>query len=181
MNRKHLAALLIGLCILGFVYLTQLMRDKLGDLLRESEQARQSAQDANNSVLIETRQLEDLRTSSTDLIRFLDAWEPYFTALNTARGAELAVSTRIKEANLITLAQRFDVTTNRGDSTIPQVVRTNLIIEDDYVKTINWLGRMEEEIPTLRIANLRLAKGQLANEVRAELILETPLAAPNAR
>lgn len=175
MNRKQIAVLLVGLCIIGFVQGTLWMQDQLGVLLRQSDQARQAAKDAANSVLIETRQLDDLRNSSADLIRFLDAWEPYFTALNTARGAELAVSTRIKEANLITLSQRFDVTSNRGDSTIPQVVRTNLIIEDDYVKTMNWLGRMEEEIPTLRIVSLRLAKGQLANEVRAELILETPL------
>lgn len=55
-------------------------------------------------------------------------------------------------------------------------MRASLTIEDKYAKTINWLGRIKQEIPILRIATMRQTKGQLTNDVRLVIVPEIPLA-----
>lgn len=178
MNNKHLAAIIIFLFIAGLIQGTLWMQGHLNSRLKEEESARTAANGIANQVMQERKLLTSLKTSTKEMIAFLIAWEPYFISLNTPNAAELAISTRIKDAKLLTLSQRYENVAVKGDPTIPRAMRANLIIEADYIQTLNWLGRMETEIPTLRIANLRLTKGQGGNDIKAELVLELPLATP---
>lgn len=178
MNSKQVAAIVVVVVILVFVQATLWMKNHSDVQVKEEGRAKSGANTAATQVLTERRQLEGLKNSTKEMIRFLEAWQPYFEALNTPQSAELAISMRIKEANLLTLGQRYEVAAAKGVSTIPKVMRANIIIEDDYAKTLNWLGRSEVEIPTLRIASMRLSKGQLPNDIKAELVLEVPLANP---
>ena len=176
MNNKHIAALLVGLAILGVVQGTLTVKKNLAAVQTAEQKARTDAQNASTQVQKEQLDLQNLRNSTRQLITFLDAWEPFFTTINTPEGAELAISTRLKEDNLMTLAQRYQPGGVQGSTAIPRSMRANLTIEDDFARTLNWLGRVEQQIPTLRIATMRLAKGQLANDVRIELVTEIPLA-----
>ena len=181
MNKKHLAVLLVGLLIAGFVQGTLWMNKRLTAMQLEETTAATAATQAAARVAQEQKTLLTLKEGSSPLIDFLNAWEPYFQALNTPQSAELGVSMRIKEAGLVTLAQRYESATNRNDATIPRLMRVTLTIEDNYTKTLNWLGMLENEIPTMRISNLRLSKGQLADDIRMEVVLEIPLATGSAR
>ncbi len=180
MNSKHLSLLVVGLAILGLFQLTFWMKDTLAEMQKEEATARSSAEGAASQVLQERNNLSQLRLSSHDLIVFLNAWEPYFANLNTPESSELNISMRIKEEGLVTLAQRYELVPNKGDANIPRLMRANLVIEDDYASTLNWLGRMESNLPILRTSNLRMTKGQSGNDVKLEVVLEVPLARPPA-
>lgn len=179
MNNKHLGAVIVVLLIVGLVYGTLWMKDQLDTMKAEEQAAADAARQAATLLTQERNTLIALQETSRDLIEFLNSWEPYFESVNSPQAAELGVSMRIKDAALITLAQRYESVPTRGDPTIPRVMRVTLTIEDDYIKTINWLGSLEAEMPTLRIANLRLTKGQMANDIKLELVLEIPLATPS--
>ncbi len=176
MNSKQIAAIFVVVIMLIFVQATIWIKNHSDVRSKEEDKAKSAANTAAMQVLTETRQYDALKVSTKEMIRFLEAWSPYFNALNTPQSAELAISMRIKEANLLTLGQRYEVASTKGDPTIPKVMRANLIVEDDYAKTVNWLGKLEVEIPTLRISNMRLSKGQLSNDIKAELVFEVPLA-----
>lgn len=176
MNKKHLALLVVGLLIAGCIQGTLWMNKRLDAMTQEETKAASAAQQALNLLNQERTALRTLEEGSKPLIDFLNAWEPHFQSLNTPQSAELGISMRIKEAGLVTLAQRYEGVSTRGDTTIPRVMRVTLTIEDNYAKTINWLGQLESEIPTMRIANLRLSKGQIANDIRMDVVLEIPLA-----
>ena len=180
MSSKHLAVLLVGLMILGLSQLTFLMRDRLADVQKEDTSAREAAENAAAALINERNSLSTLRAGSHDLIMFLNAWEPYFSTMNTPESAELNISMRLKEAGLVTLAQRYELVPNRGDTNIPRIMRANLVIEDDYAATLNWLGGIESKLPTLRVSNLRLTKGQAGNDIRLEVVFEVPLVRPGS-
>ena len=99
------------------------------------------------------------------------------------------MSALIKQAGLILLAQRFEVVPNKSDTsvpssadeTVPQIVRAHLTIEDDFIKSINWLGELESKLPSARISNLELARGQSGNDLRMNLVVDVPLARPPAQ
>jgi hypothetical protein len=86
------------------------------------------------------------------------------------------------------MAQRFEVVPNKSgtsvpnasNATIPQIVRAHLTIEDDFIKTINWLGDLESKLPSARITSLALARGQSGNDLRMDLVVDVPLAIPRA-
>lgn len=178
MNRKHLAALLVALLSAACVYGTMWTKDRLSAMQNSEQAAKSKAEQAAADLTRELGELSALRNRSEPLIRFLEAWEPYFAGINTPQSAELGISMRVKEDGIITLAQRYEPVALRGEQTIPRVMRANLTIEDDFARALNWLGKIESQIPTLRISTLRLTKGQRVNDIKQEVVLDIPLARP---
>lgn len=176
MNQKHIAALIVGLCILAFVQTTLWMKDRLAAMVKQEQAASAAAQKAANEEIQERKKLEALTLSSSELISFLEAWEPFFSSMNTPQAAEFGISNRLKSSNLVTLSQRYESAALKDGGVIPRVMRANLTIDDNYARTLNWLGQIEKEIPTLRVSSLRISRGQTAGDIRADLVLEVPLA-----
>jgi hypothetical protein len=59
---------------------------------------------------------------------------------------------------------------------MPSAVRASIVLEDDYAKTVNWIGEMERKLPLARMTSCRLTGGDNGRQVHAEVILEVPLA-----
>lgn len=175
MNRKHLACLVVVLGIVAFVQTTLWMRNKLADSQEAEEKVRGEAQTAAVALQTEQVNLTNLKNQSSDLIEFLNTWRPHFETIDSPEGGELNISMRIKEAGLVALSQRYEVAANKADSTIRRIVRAHLTFEDDYVETLNWLGLMESRLPSLRVGSAKITRGQNANEIRMELVLELPI------
>lgn len=184
MNHKHLAAIVILLaCVLvvqGVLSFNKTVADKKAAAAR----ARQTAELSAITLRAQRNVLEDLRAKTADLLTYLDAWEPHLARLSTADAGEVNINALLKQADLLLLSQRFELTTNQSggsvpsaaNETIPQIVRAHLTIEDDFVKSINWLGELESKLPTARLSNLEIARGQSGNDVRMNVVVDIPLA-----
>ena len=175
MNNKHIACGIVALFIVVLVQLTLWVQGNRTKAQGEAGSTQQSEADANAQLTQERSQLGELRRKSEDLIEFLKIWEPYFSTVDNPQGAEVNFSKQIKEANLINLAQRFELTPLKGNDSIPKTMRAYLTFEDDYARLLNWLGDLEVKMPTLRTSSVRLAKGTRANDLRMEVVLDQPL------
>jgi len=187
-NHKHIACLaILFLCIVIFQGVS-MVRTRATAMKAAAESAERSANDAAVALRIQRATLEDLKLKTSDLIEFLDAWEPHLARLSTAESGELNVNALVKSYGLILLAQRFELTPNNSNNgvpstangTIPQLVRAHLTIEDDFIKTLNWLGEVESKLPTSRISSLDIARGQSGNDVHMNVVVDIPLAVPRA-
>lgn len=175
MNSKHIACGIVAILIVLLVQLTLWVQGNRTKVENEATAAQQAASDANAQLNQERTQLSQLRRQSADLMEFLRIWQPYFATIDSAQSAEVNLSMRIKEANLVNLAQRFEQTPVKGNASIPTTLRGFLTFEDDYTRLMNWLGDLEVKMPTLRTSSIRLAKGTRANDLRMEIILDQPL------
>ena len=175
MNNKHVACAIVAMLILALVELTLWVQGNRTKVQNEAGAAQQAQADANARLAQEQSQLGELRRQSTDLIEFLRIWQPYFTTIDNAQSAEINLSMRIKDANLVNLAQRFEQTPVKGNASIPNTMRAYLTFEDDYTRLMNWLGDLEVKMPTERTSSVRLSKGTRANDLRMEIVLEQPL------
>lgn len=189
MNQKHIACLLIlFLCALT-VQGVMMVRKRAVNMQAAAKTAQRDAEAAGVALRAQSAISDDLARKSSDLLKYLDAWEPHLSRFTTQESGELDVSALIKQAGLILLAQRFEVLPNKpntsvpnaADGTIPQIVRAHLTIEDDFIKSINWLGELESKLPSARISNLELARGQSGNDLRMNLVVDVPLARPRAK
>ncbi len=175
MNSKHISCAIIALFIVLLVQFTLWVQGHSRKVQTEAEDAQRAESDATTQLSMENNQLADLRRRSADDIEFLRIWQPYFLTFDTAQSAEVNFSMRVKEANLVNLAQRFEPVPVKGNASIPNALRAYLTFEDDYARLLNWLGEVETNMPTVRTSSLRLSKGTRANDLRVEVILEQPL------
>lgn len=175
MNSKHISCGIVALFIVVLVQLTLWVQGHRTKVQNEAGAAEQAEANANAQLNQERSQLSELRRQSTDLIEFLRIWQPYFTTIDSAQSAEVNLAMRIKEANLVNLAQRFESAPVKGNASIPSMLRGFLTFEDDYARLMNWLGDLEVKMPTVRTSSVRLSKGTRENDLRMEIVLEQPL------
>jgi len=176
MNNKHIALLIVALMAFGLVQATLWVRDKR-DAEHKKVAAKASEENSKNQQLqIERTQLAALNQSSEGLLRFLEAWQPYFDSVGSAQSAEAAFTMKAKEGNLLSVSQRFEQAAIANNPSLTNALRVHVTFEDKYVALLNWLGRVEKEYPTLRITSLRLARGTRAGDLRMEISMEQPLA-----
>ena len=82
----------------------------------------------------------------------------------------------VKSGQVFATSQRTEVLSNDKDNGfIPKRLRAHLIIQDEYSKTLNWLGNLEESLPSSRLSNYRLTRGLSGNDVQLEITLDWPL------
>jgi len=175
MNSKHIACGIIALLILALIQLTLWAQNNRIKVQREAADAQMAEEDASTQLLREQSQLSDLRRQSADLIEFLRIWQPYFLTIDNPQSAEVNMSMRVKDANLLSLSQRFETAPVNGNASIPSSVKALLTFEDDYVRLMNWLGQIEVQMPTIRTSSIRLSKGTRASDLRMEVTLEQPM------
>lgn len=175
MSNKHLACAVVVVLIICLVQGSVWMNNRMLKVQTEAKAAGQKVDTASLRLALERRQLSELRSSSSKLIEYLKVWQPFFDAVDSPQTAELKISLRIKEENLTSLSQRYEVVGQPANHSLPYIMRAYLTFEDDYAHLLNWLGQVESQVPTMRIGTLRLSKGTGANDLRMELTLEQPL------
>ncbi len=178
MNHKHLALIVVGLFAFLIIQGSLWIRGKR-DATASSELKMASQEDnARQQLAVETANLARLQHSSRETIQFLDVWQPHFEAINTAQGAEVNFTMRIKNGNLVSLNQRYDQASLKAGSALPNALRAFVTFEDDYALLLNWLGSLEADMPTVRVDSMHLSKGTRPGDLRMELVLEQPLLKP---
>jgi len=174
MNRKHLAAIIVTLLIVVFFQLSMTIRARLSKIEKELLDAETSANSAAALLVGEQAALKNMQDNSAEMLEFLNRWGDAMSIFDTPDSGELAVAARVKDAELVTLSQRFEVTKNQNES-IPRLIRAHLTFEDDYAKTLNWIGAIESEFPSSRVTSLKIIRGETGNDIRATLVLDLPL------
>jgi hypothetical protein len=176
MSKKHVACVVLIVVIAIVFQITMTINQRMQKMKGEAERAKNKVAATTNQLNIERNQLAGLKRSSQSLIDYLGIWQPYFRAVDSAQNAELKISLQVKEDNLVSLSQKYDVISNKGNSYIPQIMRSQLTFEDDYARLLNWLGQIEAKLPTLRTSRIRLVRGTGENDLKMDLVLEQPLA-----
>jgi len=175
MNNKHVACGIVIFLIICLAQGTLWMNRRMQKMQKDEATARQQTNISSMQLQREQRELTDLRTNSRSLINYLQTWQPYFDEVDSPQSAELKISLKIKEDNLVNLSQRYEVVAQKNNRSLPYVMRAHVTFEDDYARLLNWLGQIEAQVPTMRIGSVRVAKGTGPNDLKMDLILEEPV------
>ena len=178
MNNKHIALILVGLITFLVIQGILWVRGEKDKIMLKADGLRADLATQEQIALIGKNQYLSLEASSRDLTKFLADWETALRQFPTRDSAEAQFITRIREANLATISQRFEVVQGKPSSAIPQALRARVTFEDNYANLLNWLGGMEEQLPTLRVSELKISRGTRAQDVRLEASLDHPIYKP---
>ena len=175
MNGKKIACIVLMMIIGAVTYAAQIVHQKADAKRKEAEDAlteTSTAQDALNMADVET---EKLRAETDDLRRFMQAWTPYAQRMQTQSEVEEVVLASLRNANMLILSQKFEMKASGTTPVLPKSVRASLVLEDQYARTLNWLGELERRLPLARITSCRLSGGDNSAQVHAEVTMEVPL------
>lgn len=176
MNDRKMACFILLLAIAGLALGTQKMRGRMLAAEKETEAAKMAANTAVQERMMSERLLADRKKKSAALLEFYHAWAPHLRELNGAQTGERKVVGLIKEKGVFPLSQRFDEDkkATKGQL-IPRTLRGTLVLEDDYAKTLNFIGALEETVPGCRVDHCLLKRGGAGNDVHVELTIQLPM------
>ncbi|MGB3119938.1 MAG: hypothetical protein WBE58_14040 [Verrucomicrobiales bacterium] len=177
MNERKMACMILLLAIAGLAFGTQKMRGRMLAAESGAETSKMAANTAMQERTMSERSLADRKKKSMALLEFYHSWVPHLRDLNGAQSGERKVVELIKESNVFPLSQKFDEDkkTVKGQL-IPKSLKATLVLEDDYAKTLNFLGALEEKVPACRVDHCFVSRGGAGNDIHVELTVQIPMA-----
>ncbi len=175
MNGKRIACIFLLIIVGALIYAGQIMHGKAAAKRADAENAETAALGAEGERDTANLALIKIKGETGELNRFLQSWTPYADRIQTQSEVEEAVTASLRNSNTVVISQKFELRDNRGSTIIPKVVRAALVLEDDYAKTLNWVGELERRLPLSRVTSCRIAGGENGRQVRAEITMEVPV------
>lgn len=176
MNDRKMACLILLIAIAGLAFGTQRMRGLMLAAEKDSDTAKMAANTAAQERMVSERVLAERKKKSAALLEFYHAWAPHLRDLNGAQSGERKVVELIKDRGVFPLSQRFDEDKKSAKGQlIPKTLRGTLVLEDDYAKTLNFLGELEESVPACRVDHCLLKRGGAGNDLHVELTVLIPM------
>jgi hypothetical protein len=104
---------------------------------------------------------------------------PYLGSAGAVSKEEQKIFDLIKSAQIFASSQRTEVVaaSSNKEAFIPKKLSAHLVIQDDYTKAMNWIGSLEEALPSCRIATMKMTRGVSRNDVKVEVTIDFPLIA----
>lgn len=180
MNNKHLACVFIALIIFAQLYCVVMVKSKRDAMTSEAESASLAADGAEQQATIARTQLTGLKARTDAIRQYLAIWDPFLRKSESEERGQTLIDDLIRQGGVTQLSGKYDPAPNAGNTYIPKVVKAELLFEDDYHKTLDWLGEVERALPAARISKCRLSKGTTSNDIKMEMTLELPVVAEEA-
>lgn len=181
MNNKKLACIIIIMLIASVVYGTQMMTKRTKSRVDEAEAASVEKISTESAANVANITYLRLKNDTQDLRQFLDTWTPVIEKMQSSQDAEQTVLGALRNSGILTVSQKFEMKAGNGDNKfMPKIFQGTMIVQDEYTKTMNWLGELETKIPLMRVSNCRLKQGETGHQVNLEVRIDIPLINLNA-
>lgn len=180
MNGKKIACIILTMFVAAVAYGTQMMTQRTKAMREEAEIAESEGHNAESDTEVSKVTLAKLREETQDLRQFLKEWEPVIQRIQTQQDAERAILSVVRNSGILLVSQRFDLKSASSNPLIPKVLQGILIVQDDYAKTLNWLGELERRLPLARVTTCRFKQGETGRQLNLEVRFDLPLVALRA-
>lgn len=175
MKDKQMACVVLGLMIALMAFGIQKVRQKKVAMQAEADEAKEKAEASDFQRKTSEKALADLKVQSEGLRQYSEKWLPYLGSVWNTEQEEQRIIEIVKSGQVFATSQRTEVLNVEKVGFISKRLRAHVVIQDDYAKSLNWLGHLEESLPSSRISSYRLTRGLSANDVQMEITLDLPL------
>jgi hypothetical protein len=175
MKAKHVACIIIGLLVFAQLYGVFVIHSKAEAMKAEASVANDAAQAAQQELNRSTMALNGQKVRTDAIRKYLHVWEPYLRQSANEERGQTMIDELIRQGGLQAIDRKYNASPMTGSVYVPKVVRAELLFEDDYHKSVEWLGELERAYPSCRIFKCRLTKGSNANDIKMELTVDLPI------
>jgi hypothetical protein len=181
MNNKHLASLLLFLVMFGLCYGVLSLNKKKQAAEEEADAALSKLAMTSNLRTTAQEALAKTRETTAPLRKYYRMWLPEFEKTDSEIKAKNNFQQTIKRIpNLVFFDQGMNpLMPNKDAVYVAHRASGRAKFVGEYQKSLQLLSMIERELPTSRIASVEIRKGDRANDVEVNLLVEFPvIAAP---
>ena len=175
MNGNKAACMILIMIVAGIVYCSQMMAQKTTARSLAAANAESDCVMAESASKAAGIKLENTKFNTEDLRQFLVKWRPTIERIKTGQEAENLLMSILRNSNILTISQKFEIKDNKANLFIPKSLQGTLILQDEYAKTLNWLGELERKIPFIRVNTCRLKQGENGRQINLEIRFDIPI------
>ncbi|MFV1993869.1 MAG: hypothetical protein ACC661_00420 [Verrucomicrobiales bacterium] len=175
MKDKQMACIFLGLLVAVMAFGLQKMRMKTSAMEATAAEAKETAIAAEFERKTVENEIAELKKGTVTLRDYFETWLPYLGSRWNKEQEEQRIIDLVKTGQIFATSQRTEIVPTKGGGFIAERLRAHFMIQDDYTKSMNWLGRLEESLPSSRIETFRLTRGTSGNDVQMEIVLDVPL------
>ncbi len=175
MNGQKLACVLIIMVIACLAYGGQTIQKRNSASQKEAEEADGTRVTADSLLKAQEITHTLVEAKTRNLRQFLKDWEPIISRFQSPQDAEQAINSVLRSTGIFILTQKFDVKTIPNNGMMSKVLQGTIIVQDEYSKTLNWLGDLERRLPLARMTACRIKQGENGRQINLELNVELPL------
>jgi len=175
MKNHQSACVLLLFLTGGMLYGVSSLRNAASNAAELASQSQTEAEAAEQQAQLAQIQLKTLDSKTAQLRLLYGEWKPHFEAHRTPQDAEQRIAEVIREGDVFLISQKFETKEVDQGSAISDAVVADLVVEDDYAKALNWLGSLEESIPSCRITKCQIGRGDRGNDVHLTVQLQIPI------
>jgi hypothetical protein len=181
MNGKKMACVVLMMILAGIAYGAQIMQQHCKSMNAEAEASETDAKSAETQRTVVETSLKRLEFDTQELRQFLKVWEPTLSRMQGAQDADAALQGVLRNSGILTVSQKIELRDSREVKIIPKVLQCTVVVQDEYSKTLNWLGELERKMPYARVTVCRFKQGETGRQVNLELHLDIPIVDLNAK
>jgi hypothetical protein len=166
-----LILLLTGLCAYGVMF----FKGKNDQQVQLADKAFQKLTSTQLSLKNAKVSLNELKKNTEAVRQNFREWEPELKLVDKTEKAEEAIQDTIRESKLYALESKSTVQPVIGNKYVTKVLVSEITLEDDFHRIINWMGNLEETRSACRVTSCSIVKGASANDVRMKITIELPI------
>ncbi len=159
-------------------YGVNVLREKSAKARQTADATRTQAEAAEQQAQVAEIKLKSVDAKTAELRGIYQEWLPHFEAFKNPQEGERRITEVIRDGNVFLLSQKLETQSVSKDSVITRALVADLVVEDDYSKTMNWLGQVEESLPSCRISKCLLTRGDRGNDIHLEVSIQVPIFDP---
>lgn len=175
MHAQKAACLVLLVFTVGMLYGVNQLRNASTAAKEDAQQKQTEAEQAEQQAQLAQIQLKSLEAKTAPLRQVFKEWEPHFANLSTPQDAERRIAEAVREGDVFLISKKFESREVDPKALISEALVADIVVEDDYTKTLNWLGRLEESTPSCRISRCKLIRGDRGNDIHLELQVQVPV------
>ena len=181
MSNHKIACLILSALVLLMGYSVTKVRGKAVLARQNSDMAKVQADATDQQKQIAEIKLKSLDAKTAELRNVYAEWLPHFEAFKNTGDGEQRIAEVVREGDVFLISQKFKSKKIVDGDLITHALNADLVIEDEYTKVMNWLGQLEEQIPSCRISKCVITRGDRGNNVHMELLIQVPVIKPAAQ
>lgn len=175
MNNHKIACIVLIVLIGAMGYGVNFLREKSAKAGAAADATRTQAEMAEQQAQVAEIKLKTIDAKTAALRTIYEEWLPHFEAFKNPQDGERRIAEVIRDGNIFLLSQKLETRKIETEGVITHALVADLVVEDDYSKTMNWLGKVEELIPSCRISSCLLTRGDSGNNIHMELSIQVPV------
>jgi len=175
MKNHQSACFLLFLLTAAMLYGVNSLRNATSVARDLAVQARSEAETAEQQAQLAQIQLKTLDSKTAELRLVYGEWRPHFEKHRNPQDAEQRIAEVIRDGDVFLISQKFEAREVDKGSIISDALVADLVIEDDYAKALNWLGSLEEAIPSCRVTRCQIGRGDRGNDIHLIVQLQIPI------